>query len=105
VAALRHRVQIAEDPAMTAVAPRLRPARVTVTLKDGRQDTQSLESHRGDFMRPFDEAELRGKFRELAGEVLTTEGVREVERAVNRCEEWKSVRELIDLMRRHGRAS
>src|SRR5262245_54945263 len=105
IAALRHRVQIMEDPAMTAVAPRLRPARVTVTLKDGRQDTQSCESHRGDFLRPFDEAELRGKFRELAGEVLTAEGAREVERAVDRCEEWKGIREFVDLLRRHGRAA
>src|SRR5579872_723037 len=37
IAALRHRVHVTEDPAMSAVAPRKRPARVTVTLKDGRQ--------------------------------------------------------------------
>src|SRR5207249_498708 len=37
IAALRHRVHIAEDPDMSAVAPRLRPARVTVTLRDGRK--------------------------------------------------------------------
>src|SRR5438477_760958 len=30
IAALRHRVHVTEDPAMTAAAPRLRPARVTV---------------------------------------------------------------------------
>src|SRR5205085_7745505 len=41
IAALRHRVHIAEDPAMSAVAPRLRPARVTLTLTDGRQATQA----------------------------------------------------------------
>src|SRR5271165_702945 len=35
IVALRHRVEVSEDPAMTAVAPRLRPARVTVTLTDG----------------------------------------------------------------------
>src|SRR5687767_14128930 len=71
VAALRHRVHMSEDPAMTAVAPRLRPARVTVTLKDGRQATDSRESHRGDFNDPFDDAELEEKFRELAGCVLS----------------------------------
>src|SRR5271169_1747102 len=38
IAALRHRVQVGEDPAMSALAPRLRPARVTVTLTDGRQN-------------------------------------------------------------------
>ncbi|MBI3067591.1 MAG: MmgE/PrpD family protein, partial [Betaproteobacteria bacterium] len=32
VAALRHRVHVAEDPAMNAAVPRLKPARVTLTL-------------------------------------------------------------------------
>src|SRR5207245_1204150 len=53
IAALRHRVNIAEDPAMSALAPTLRPARVTVTLTDGRQATRSRDSHRGDFREPF----------------------------------------------------
>jgi 2-methylcitrate dehydratase PrpD len=104
VAALRHRVHLTEDPAMSVLAPRLRPARVTVTLKDGRKDSQSCESHRGDFLQPFTDSEMREKFRDLAGEVLTAEGAKAVERAVDRCEEWKSVDELTDLLRRHGRA-
>ena len=105
IASLRHRVQITEDPAMSAVAPRLRPARVTVTLGDGRQATHSTQSHRGDFNQPFAESEIREKFRELAGTVLTPEGAAEVERAVDRCEEWKSVGELVQLLRRSGRPS
>jgi 2-methylcitrate dehydratase PrpD len=103
IAALRHRVQVTEDPAMTAVAPRLRPARVTVTLTDGRHSTHSRESHRGDFQQPFDGSEIRGKFRELAGVVLRPEGVSSVEDAVDRCEEWQSIAELTELLRRHGR--
>jgi 2-methylcitrate dehydratase PrpD len=82
IAALRHRVHVVEDPAMTAVVPRLRPARVSVTLTDGRHATRSVESHRGDFNQPFAEAEIRAKFRELAGEVLTPEGAMAVEAAV-----------------------
>jgi 2-methylcitrate dehydratase PrpD len=103
IASLRHRVHINEDPAMTALAPRLRPARVTVTLTDGRRATRSRDSHRGDFNDPFAESELRDKFRELAGVVLTDEGAAEVERAVDRSEGWKSLGELTDLLRRHGR--
>src|ERR1700720_1194438 len=103
IAALRHRVQMMEDPAMTAVAPRLRPARVTVTLTDGRHSTHSRESHRGDFQQPFDGSEIRGKFRELAGVVLRPDGVSSVENAVDRCEEWQSIAELTGLLRRHGR--
>jgi 2-methylcitrate dehydratase PrpD len=104
IAALRHRVHVSEDPAMSAVAPRLRPARVRVSLTDGRQATHACESHRGDFRQPFAKEELRVKFRQLAGVVLTPEGVERVEAAVDRCEEWPSVGELTELMRRHGRS-
>jgi 2-methylcitrate dehydratase PrpD len=103
IAALRHRVHIAEDPAMSAVAPLLRPARVTVMLSDGRQATHSTESHRGDFSNPFAESEIRAKFRELAATVLTPEGAAEIERAVDRCEGWTSVAELPELLRRASR--
>jgi 2-methylcitrate dehydratase PrpD len=103
IAALRHRVHVSEDPAMSAVAPGLRPARVQVTLADGRQVTHACESHRGDFRKPFAEEELRAKFRQLAGVVLTQEGVERVEAAVDHCEEWQGVNELIELLRRHGR--
>ena len=86
---------------MSALAPRLRPARVTLTLSDGRQATQSRDSHRGDFQEPFAEEELRRKFRELAATVLTPEGAIAVERAVDRCEDWPDASALIGLMRRH----
>jgi 2-methylcitrate dehydratase PrpD len=104
IAALRRRVHVAEDAAMSAVAPRKRPARVTVTLADGRADSHEVESHRGDFQQPFAEAEVREKFRQLAGEVLDREVVAAVERAVDRCECWTSVGELAACLRRHGAA-
>jgi 2-methylcitrate dehydratase PrpD len=103
IAALRHRVQVTEDPAMSAIAPRLRPARVTVSLTDGRQATRSGDTQRGDFQQPFTEDEIRTKFYELAGVVLTPEGVSRVEDAVEHCEDWQSVDALTGLLRRHGR--
>jgi 2-methylcitrate dehydratase PrpD len=102
IAALRHRVHVTEDPAMSAVAPRLRPARVNVTLTDGRHASRAGDSYRGDFQRPFAEAEIRAKFHQLACVVLTSEGASRVEEAVDRCEEWRSLDELIELLRRHG---
>ena len=99
ITALRHRVTVAEDPAMSALAPRLRPARVAVTLIDGRKSTRARDSHRGDFNDPFPEAELRNKFRELAGYVLAPATIAKVERAVDDCEQLGSARELIALMR------
>jgi 2-methylcitrate dehydratase PrpD len=104
IAGLRQRVRITEDPAMSALVPRLRPASVTITLKDGRQTTQTRDSHKGDFNQPFTESEIREKFRELSAVVLTPEGVAKVEEAVERSEQWTSVRELTDLLRRYGRA-
>jgi len=103
IAALRHRVTVTEDPAMSALAPRFRPARVVVTLTDGRSATHACDSHRGDFYQPFAEAELRYKFRELAGTLLTREGVELVEEAVDHCESWDNVDALTTLCRRHGR--
>lgn len=102
IAALRHRVHISEDPAMSAAVPVLRPARVSVTLTDGRLATRSVKSHRGDFNQPFTESELRTKFHELAGEVLTPQGVSAVEAAVDNCEQWNTVGELVALLRRYG---
>jgi 2-methylcitrate dehydratase PrpD len=102
IAALRHRVHVTEDPAMSALAPRLRPARVTVTLTDGRHSTQARESHRGDFQQPFAESEIREKFHELGGVVLTQEGTSHVEHAVDCCEHWKSLDDLIEILRRYG---
>jgi 2-methylcitrate dehydratase PrpD len=103
ITALRHRVHITEDPAMTAALPAARPARVSVTLTDGRQATRAVDSHRGDFNQPFGASEIRAKFAELAGEVLTPEGVAAVEAAVDGCEAWNSVADLVAPLRLHGR--
>jgi 2-methylcitrate dehydratase PrpD len=103
IAALRRRVHVTEDPAMSTVAPRLRRARVTVTLADGRQSTKARDSHRGDFQEPFAESEIRGKFRELAGVVLTAEGAMRLEEAIDRCEHWTSIAELTTLLRQYAR--
>jgi 2-methylcitrate dehydratase PrpD len=103
IARLRHRVHITEDPAMTALVPASRPARVSITLTDGRQATREVNSHRGDFNQPFTELEIRTKFRDLAGEVLTPDGVSAVEAAVDTCEQWNSVADLVALLRLHSR--
>jgi 2-methylcitrate dehydratase PrpD len=102
IVALRQRVHITEDPALSAMVPRLKPARVTVTLKDGRRSVRTCESAKGDFAKPFTEAEIRAKFRELAGVVLTPAGVAALEAALDRSDAWTSVRELIEVVRLSG---
>ena len=99
ITALRARVSMVEDAVMSARVPQLKPARVTLTLKDGRSITHAVESHAGDFNNPYDEALLREKFRDLAGDVLTRVGVGEVERAIDRCEQWTSVGEFVALFK------
>ncbi len=102
IAALRHRVHVTEDTAMSAALPRLKPARVTLTLKDGRQATHAYENHRH-VSESGNEANVREKFRELAGLVLTPEGVTAVETAVDDCVNWPSVDPLLQALRGHGR--
>jgi 2-methylcitrate dehydratase PrpD len=104
IAALRHQVHITEDPAMSALTPRLRPARVSLTLADGRSATVARDSHRGDFSDPFSKVELRGKFRELAGTVLSADGAAAVERAVDDIENWPHAGTLTRLLRRRARS-
>jgi 2-methylcitrate dehydratase PrpD len=102
IAALRHRVRISADPALEAKVPALKPARVTLTLKDGRQVTTTCDSPRGDCLNPYAESEIRDKFRQLAGVALTPAGLQAVEQAIEGLEHWTSASELADLLRRHS---
>jgi len=95
IAAIRRRVAVREDPALNASVPRLKPARVTVTLTDGRQVTRLRESARGDFQEPYGEDEVRAKFRELAGLVLSPASVTRVEELVDRLDELPRLSDLV----------
>ena len=48
-----------------------------------------------------DEAVLREKFRDLASDVLTAEGIAAVEQALDRCEHWTCVSDLPALLTKH----
>src|SRR5216117_2055248 len=95
IAAFRRRVTVREDPALNASVPRLKPARVTVTFTDGRQVTRLRESARGDFQDPYREDEVRAKFRELAGVVLSPGAVTRVEELVERLDELERLSDLV----------
>ena len=103
IAGLRPLVRITEDPAITARStPTLRPARVTLTLKDGRSATAARENPVRDTLKLDPEPQVRAKFRELAAAHLTPAGIDAVEAAVDRCEEWKTMAELIEPLRQHA---
>jgi 2-methylcitrate dehydratase PrpD len=102
IAALRRRVFMTANPAMTAAGPALKPARVTVTLTDGRQGVAACDNSLRDTFRPDPEAQVRRKFHELAGTVLSSEGAARVEAAVDRCEYWETLDDLTTLFSRYG---
>jgi 2-methylcitrate dehydratase PrpD len=100
IAALRRRVTVREDPALNVSVPRLKPARVTVTLTDGREVTRLRESARGDFQEPYREDEIRSKFRELAGVALRPGAVTRLEELVDRLDDLPRVSDLLAALTR-----
>ena len=105
IATVRARVSVHEDAAMSARVPADKPAQVTLALKDGRRHTHAVSSHRGDFRAPYTDNELREKFRDLAAEVLTREGVSQMENAIDRCEHLHSVGDLAAIVGRYQKPS
>jgi 2-methylcitrate dehydratase PrpD len=101
LADLRRRVFVSEDPAMSAAVPRLKPARVTLTLRDGRRASRLVESARGDFQQPYRPAELLEKFRTLAGLVIAPAGVAAAEQIVARLDREPSLAVLPNALRAH----
>jgi len=72
---------------------------VTVTFTDGRQVTQLRESARGDYQDPYREDEIRAKFRELAGVVLSPAVAAQVEQLVDRLDELPRFGTLVETLR------
>lgn len=67
--ALAQRVRVSEDLSMTARLPRERPARVTITMRDGRRSSAEVSTNRGDDVSPYRQDELITKFHSLTGRV------------------------------------
>lgn len=65
IRALAAKVRVTEDPAMTARLPDQRPARVTITLQDGRAFDAETATNRGDWADPYTPDELRKKYLSL----------------------------------------
>jgi 2-methylcitrate dehydratase PrpD len=65
VRSLMQRVRVVEDPAMTAAAPAVRAARVTIRLEDGRVVEATEEHPPGDADRPYPQEVIRAKHQAL----------------------------------------
>ena len=71
IAGLAARVRVAEDPAMSAMLPERRPARVTLHLTGGAKLTSETETNRGDWADPYGPDEIRNKYMSLATRLWT----------------------------------
>lgn len=69
VLALAQKVDVREDPDMTRRLPLERPAKVVITLQDGRTVVGEAGANRGDDALPYTREELRHKFMDLTQRV------------------------------------
>jgi 2-methylcitrate dehydratase PrpD len=67
IAALIDKVTIADDLQISAAFPKLRGGRVSITMKDGTVHADVAVTRKGEPTNPFTAAELREKFKRLAG--------------------------------------
>ena len=68
--ALMRRVEMALDPEVDAAFPARRSARVAIETRDGRRAEHFQPTRKGDPDMPFTDAELEGKYLELASPVI-----------------------------------
>jgi 2-methylcitrate dehydratase PrpD len=80
--ALMRKVQVVEDPALTAGFPSMRAARVAVVTDDGARHEHFAPYRKGDPEEPLTDAELDAKFDELVGPVLGADRTRQLRETV-----------------------
>lgn len=100
VVALARRVAVRADPELSKMVPAMRPARVTVRLRDGRVLTGFAENPRSDRAAgaAVDQAELEAKFLGLVEPVAGAAVVRRVMEMIFRVEELADFSLLTDLL-------
>ena len=96
---LAARVVLREDPAMPARLPVNRPARVRLTLNDGRSFEATTDTNRGDWSDPYTPAEIRDKYMALATRCWSTEGATAVFEQIMALERLDDIAALGELMR------
>jgi 2-methylcitrate dehydratase PrpD len=95
--ALAAKVTVNEDPALTAKLPGLRPARLRILLKDGRQYEAMAQTNKGDTEDPYSSADVVAKFYEVAGPHLGQDKAAIVVRAMLDLQHAPSLRAIINL--------
>ncbi|PZX15107.1 2-methylcitrate dehydratase PrpD [Palleronia aestuarii] len=99
-AALAERVSVDVDPECEADYPRTRPARVTVTLKDGRRVDHRVDQPYGSPGNPLDEAALEAKFMTLATLVFDEAEARSIAASLWAVHDTADMRPLVESLAR-----
>ena len=94
---LAKRVTIREDPDMTARLPDLRPASVTVGMKDGTRFRASVETNRGDWQDPYSKEQLSGKFMSLATRLWSEELCKNISNQIMNIEQLSDMNDLFSI--------
>ena len=80
---LASRIVVSVDPELDAMGKdEMRAVRVTLTMRDGRVFKHEQIYRPGHFKNPIPDAQLRAKFRDLAGRVITAGAVERIENIV-----------------------
>jgi 2-methylcitrate dehydratase PrpD len=99
IQSLAKRVDVKEDPALTAMLPDVRPARVEVRLRTGQVLSETVERPRGGFDNPLTEDELADKFRSLANHVLPNDAIVDLEQQLQRLPRLSDLSSVSRLLR------
>jgi len=91
---LTSRIEVREDPSLTAMLPHVRPARVEVTLQSGKVLRRTIDRPQGGFDNPYPEEELLRKFRGLALTAIPRDVLDALERKIVALPELENVRAL-----------
>lgn len=95
--ALATRISINEDPAMTARLPGLRPARVRLTMTDGRVFEAEALTNKGDTEDPYTADEVIAKFLEITAPVIGRPRAAELATAVMSLDSVPALSAILNL--------
>ena len=96
--ALAKRIELREDPQMSARLPEERPARVGLTTRDGREFAAETRTNRGDWRDPFTESQLHEKFVSLTARLWSLDHSEAVWSACLGLDREESAATLLDLL-------
>lgn len=98
VQALAKRVEVKEDPKLTAMMPARRPSRVRVTLKSGEKLEAEVTMNKGDFEDPYGPADLEKKYFSLADPVWGHVKAEQIRSQVMALEKVKDINQVTSLI-------